>query len=109
MANKKSNLHISQFAKRVYHQLRQIPPGRVITYGDLAKRLGKPQGARAVGQALNRNPDAPDTPCHRVIYRDGAVGGYARGTNAKIELLRSEGIIINKSKIDLRKYRYFWN
>jgi len=55
---------------------------------------------------LNKNPYAPKVPCHRVIRSNGEVGGFANGTNKKIAILKKEGIIISKGKIDLNKYLY---
>lgn len=106
MASKKSKPHISQFAQRVYRQLRRIPAGRVTTYGDLAKRLGKPRGAQAIGQALKRNHSIPFIPCHRVVSANGSIGGYARGPMHKIRLLKQENIYVEKGKIDLEKYKF---
>lgn len=84
------------FEARVYGALRRIPCGQVTTYGRLAAALGC-GSARAVGQALRRNPFAPEVPCHRVVGSDGRVGGYfgevagARVTE-KMERLESEGV-----------------
>ena len=64
------------FEERVYAALREIPRGRVVTYAVLAQHLNC-RSAQAVGQALKRNPFAPDVPCHRVIRSDGLLGGYA--------------------------------
>ena len=69
----------------------------------IAKKLNS-KAYRAVGNALNKNPYAPKVPCHRVIKTNGEVGGFASGTKNKIKLLEKEGIKINNSKIDLKKY-----
>ena len=66
---------ITPFQRRVYLELLKIPMGETITYGELAKRIGC-RSAQAVGQALKRNPFAPDVPCHRVVATDGSIGGY---------------------------------
>ena len=66
---------ITPFQRRVYLELLKIPTGETITYGELAKRIGC-RSAQAVGQALKRNPFAPDVPCHRVVAADGSIGGY---------------------------------
>lgn len=84
------------FAERVYGMLMRVPPGRVISYRDLARAVGR-GSARAVGQALRRNPDAPRIPCHRVIRADGRIGGFQGGTDGepvrkKIALLADEGV-----------------
>ena len=66
---------ITSFQRRVYLALLDVPAGTTITYGDLAKRIGC-RSAQAIGQALRRNPFAPDVPCHRVVATDGSLGGY---------------------------------
>ena len=66
---------ITPFQRRVYMELLNVPAGTTITYGELARRIGC-RSAQAVGQALKRNPFAPDVPCHRVIAANGAIGGY---------------------------------
>lgn len=86
----------------------QIPRGRVSTYGLIARALGKPKAAQAVGNALNKNPRAPRVPCHRVVRGDGQVGGYADGTAKKGRILRQEGLRIgSKNKVvDFAKVLY---
>lgn len=69
-----------------------IPKGKVTTYGLLAKALGRPKAARAVGSALGKNPNPVEVPCHRVIRADGSIGGYSRGRRAKKKLFKKEGI-----------------
>ena len=66
---------ITPFQRRVYMELLNVPAGSTITYGELARRIGC-RRAQAVGQALKRNPFAPDVPCHRVVAADGSIGGY---------------------------------
>lgn len=66
---------ITPFQRRVYMELLNVPAGTTITYGELAQRIGC-RSAQAVGQALKRNPFAPEVPCHRVVAADGNVGGY---------------------------------
>ncbi len=81
-----------------------VPAGRVTTYLELAKAVGKPHASRAVGNALHKNPDAPIVPCHRVVKTDGSLGGYARGASKKIELLENEGVLLEKGKVlDFKK------
>ena len=80
------------FEARVYAVVRRIPRGRTRSYQWVARQLGNPALARAVGNALNRNPDPRKTPCHRVIRSDGTVGGYAFGPAKKRALLRREGV-----------------
>ncbi len=66
---------ITEFQRRVYLALLDVPRGETITYGELARRIGC-RSAQAVGQALRRNPFAPEVPCHRVVAADGSLGGY---------------------------------
>ncbi len=66
---------ITPFQRRVYIALLDVPSGETITYGELARRIGC-RSAQAVGQALKRNPFAPEVPCHRVVAADGTLGGY---------------------------------
>jgi len=80
------------FARRVYEVARTIPPGQTFSYGEVAGRLGKPGSARAVGQALGRNPFAIVVPCHRVLAAGGRVGGFSApgGVASKVRLLAIE-------------------
>ena len=94
------------FPQAVYRLASLIPKGKISTYKNIARALNNPKAARAVGNALNKNPYAPKVPCHRVIRSNGEVGGFASGTNKKIVILKKEGIIINKGRIDLNKYLY---
>lgn len=80
----------SEFQLRVWKALEQIPYGRTRTYGDLARELGCPGAAQAVGAANGRNPLAVVVPCHRVIGSDGALTGYAGGLERKRRLLDLE-------------------
>ena len=66
-----------EFHRKVYEVARTIPPGRTMTYGEIAKRLGVPHESREVGQALGRNPIAIIVPCHRVLGADGKMGGFS--------------------------------
>ena len=66
---------ITPFQRRVYLALLDVSSGTTITYGELAKRIGC-RSAQAIGQALRRNPFAPEVPCHRVVAADGSLGGY---------------------------------
>ncbi len=79
------------FRMRVWEQLRQIPYGQVISYGELARRIGQPKAARAVGGANHHNPIAILVPCHRVVASGGALGGYGGGLELKRVLLKLEG------------------
>lgn len=70
-----------------------IPKGKTMTYAQVAAAIGNPKAVRAVGNALNKNPFAPQVPCHRVIRSDGSIGGFASGSKKKRALLRSEGAL----------------
>lgn len=87
------------FNEKVWKQLSRIPKGKVSTYSDIAVLAGSPGGARAVGNACNKNENAPIVPCHRVVKSDGSLGGYALGLKKKIELLKNEGIKVQNNKI----------
>lgn len=93
------------FDTRCYQALRKIPKGKVTTYKMLAEYLGS-RGYRAVGNAMRKNPDAPEVPCHRVICSDGSLGGYAFGREEKIRLLEQEKVKVNSGKIDLSRFAY---
>ncbi|WP_437962869.1 methylated-DNA--[protein]-cysteine S-methyltransferase (plasmid) [Sorangium sp. So ce119] len=84
---------VPPFHRRVYEVARTIPPGATLTYGDIAGRLGAPGSARAVGQALGRNPFPIVVPCHRVLAAGGKVGGFSGsgGVTTKLRLLAIEG------------------
>ncbi len=81
------------FQRRVWAELRQIPRGVTISYGELAVRVGRPKAARAVAGACARNPLAIVTPCHRVVGKDGRLGGYHWGVGRKRRLLKQEGVV----------------
>lgn len=83
---------VPPFHRRVYEMARGIAPGQTVSYGDLASRLGQPGAARAVGQALGRNPFALVVPCHRVLAADGRMGGFSAngGVTTKLRLLSIE-------------------
>lgn len=87
------------FHNNVYQQIKKIPKGRLSTYKEIARSLCRPGAARAVGNALNKNPFAPLVPCHRIVKSDGSLGGYNGGISKKISLLKSEGIKIKAGKI----------
>ncbi len=79
------------FQHRVWQELQQIPYGTTLTYQELAQRVGKPKGARAIGHANGCNPIAIIIPCHRVVGSDGRLRGYASGLPIKQRLLQHEG------------------
>ena len=94
------------FNEKCYAMLRKVPRGKVTTYGELARAVGSPRAARAVGNAMRRNPYAPEVPCHRVIGGDGKMVGFASGVSNKIKMLKKEGVEIIDGKINLNKYFY---
>ena len=86
----------TEFQLKVWAYLRNIPRGRVKTYSQVAKAIGKPLAVRAVANAIGKNPYAPKIPCHRVIRSDGSLGGYSGkgGVKTKRFLLQKEGITL---------------
>ncbi len=91
-----SKLKGTDFQKKVWLELTKIPKGKVLTYKELAKKIGKPLAVRAVANAVGANPLAPYIPCHRVVRSDGGLGGYSGkgGVKTKIKLLLKEGVKI---------------
>ncbi len=83
----------TMFQRRVWEVLAEIPYGQTVTYGEIAKKLGKPSACRAVGAANGKNPISIFLPCHRVIGTNGKLTGYAGGLPAKKLLLKLEGIL----------------
>jgi len=90
---KKKN-NYSNFQLKVWNYLKTIPRGKVESYSDVAKAIGKPLAFRAVATAIGKNPFPPRIPCHRVIRSDGSLGGYSGkgGSKTKKMLLKKEGI-----------------
>jgi methylated-DNA-[protein]-cysteine S-methyltransferase len=82
------------FQQQVWQALLQIRAGRLSTYGEIARGVGRPDAARAVGAAIGRNPIGIIVPCHRVIGRDGSLTGYAGGLPRKQALLQREGALL---------------
>lgn len=81
----------TEFQQKIWRTLRSIPFGQVWTYAQVAKKVGKPRSARAVGEACKKNPVLIVVPCHRVIGTDGSMTGFAGGVALKKKLLRLEG------------------
>jgi len=81
---------VSPFLRAVWEATRDIPRGQTCSYGELAARVGRPGAARAVGQAMARNPWPIVVPCHRVVASDGGLGGYGGGLDMKRRLLSLE-------------------
>ena len=106
---KNSNPNKENFFERVYEIARQIPYGRVTSYGAIAKALGTASSARMVGWAMNASHDLEDVPAHRVVNRKGLLTGkhHFEGTNLMQQLLESEGIkVVDNQIIDFEKH--FW-
>ena len=85
-----------KFQLKVWNYLKKIPRGKVKTYSEVAKSIGKPLAVRAVANAIGKNPLAPQIPCHRVIRSDGSLGGYSGkgGIKTKRLLLKKEGVTL---------------
>ena len=86
----------TKFQLKVWNYLKKIPRGKIKTYSEVAKAIGKPLAVRAVANAIGKNPLAPQIPCHRVIRSDGSLGGYSGkgGIKTKRLLLKKEGITL---------------
>ncbi len=96
------------FCEKVYAAVRQIPPGKVMTYQDVAKLAGSPKAFRAVGTAMRNNPNLKITPCHRVVGSDGKMHGYSAkgGIISKIQILKKEGVVFAGNKVELNVSRW---
>lgn len=85
----------TRFQQKVWKELLKVPFGETVSYGEIAKRVGNPKGARSVGMAVSRNPLSIVIPCHRVIRSSGEIGGYAGGVYRKKWLLQHEGAFVS--------------
>ena len=96
MANIVCKLKGTAFQKSVWAELLKIKKGEVVSYRELAKRIGKPKAVRAVANAVGANPLPIKIPCHRVIHSDGTIGGYSGkgGVETKKMLLKKEGVTL---------------
>jgi methylated-DNA-protein-cysteine methyltransferase-like protein len=97
------------FFEQVYQVVRLIPPGRVATYGQIARTLGNPRAARTVGWALHSMPEGSDVPWHRVINARGIVSLGARGSGGAIQraLLESEGVVFDdQGRVDMAAHAW---
>ena len=92
-----------------YYLVRQIPAGRVSTYGAVAKALGNKNYARAVGKYMNKNPDADIMPCFKIVKSDGTLGGFGLGIDDKIRRLNNDGIMVKNGRIVDFKKLFFDN
>ncbi len=98
---------MGSFNEAVYEVVRQIPTGRVATYGQVARMVGKPRNARFVGYALHANPEPGIIPCHRVVFRDGSLApGFAfGGAGAQRQLLAKEGVgFLPNGRVDMAHF-----
>ncbi|AZQ42883.1 MGMT family protein [Nonlabens ponticola] len=98
------------FFEKVYKVVRQIPAGRVTSYGAIAKYLGTPRSSRAVGYAMNAAHNRPEVPAQRVVNRNGLLTGkhHFQGTNLMQQLLENEGVVVQKDQVqDFQKI--FWD
>ena len=92
--------------RMIYEAVKNIPKGRVATYGQIAELAGDKKMARAVGNALHKNPDPGSIPCYRVVNAKGELAGEFAfgGAGAQARLLEAEGVEVRDGKVDLRKY-----
>lgn len=97
------------FYDAVFAFIQQVPPGRVVTYGQVALELGAPAAARAVGYALSSGGGGPDTPWWRVVNAGGGISLKGRGAAADLqrELLEGEGVRFVEGRINLQEYRWW--
>ena len=99
-----------QLEVKVFDLVKQIPYGKITTYGDLGRKLGNFRLARFIGNTLNKNNQLIKIPCHRVVRNDQNVGNYRLGLAKKIELLQNEGILIKRDKVvNFSSYLYQFN
>ena len=96
------------FFEEIYELLKTIPYGKVTTYGDIAKALGRPRSSRIVGYALHVNPDPQNIPCYKVVNKEGYLASAFAfgGEDAQRAMLEGEGVIVVNGKVDLLKYRH---
>jgi len=90
---------VTKFQSLCYKALVKVPIGKVTTYSGLAAMIGRPKAHRAVGTAMNKNPFAPEIPCHRVVKSNGDLGGFGGGSKLKIKRLHEEGVKVHNNKI----------
>ena len=100
----------SGFFERVYEVCREIPEGRVTSYGAIAKYLGAARSARMVGWAMNSSHSLENVPAHRVVNRNGVLTGkhHFGGSNAMQQMLEAEGVVVKNLQI-IDFDRYFWD
>ncbi len=100
---------MSNTFERIYDVVRQIPKGKVATYGQVAALAGNKRWARVVGYALHANPDEKGIPCYRVVTKDGNVSKafVFGGENRQVELLKNDGIEFVDGHVNMEKYQWF--
>lgn len=109
--NNLSQEFMTNLTQRVYSLLKQVPPGRITTYKELA-HASHTKAYRAIGQMMRHNPNAPQVPCHRCVASDGTIGGFMGKTSGveikkKIALLKKEGVNIENNRIvDFEKIKF---
>lgn len=94
------------FNQQVWALCARVPEGSIVTYADIAHALGS-KGYRAVGNALNKNPYAPEVPCHRVVGSSGSLTGFAGGLAKKKAMLEAEGVKLGKSGVAMGETERF--
>ena len=97
------------FNDAVYEAVRQIPEGRVASYGQVARMVGRPRNARFVGYALHVNPEPGIIPCHRVVFKDGSLApGFAfGGEDEQRRLLEAEGVVfLDDGRVDMTRHTW---
>lgn len=92
----------TEFQKKVWKVMRQVPVGETISYGEIARKLDIPKSVRAVARAAASNRHAVVIPCHRVLRGDGSISGYRWGVGRKWKLLQNEGVILDKSESQIK-------
>lgn len=107
---------LAPYQQAILRLLAEVPKGKVVTYGDLAKEIARrdskwsPHSNQAVGTTMKNNPCGPYIPCHRVIKSDGSIGNFRGGAKGavdeKIRMLRDEGVVVINGKINLKEFRH---
>ncbi len=99
------------FFSDVYNLVKKIPQGKVTTYGEIARALGRPQSSKAVGYALHSNNDPDNVPCYRVVNRFGEVADAFAfgGANIQREMLIADGITFTDGKVDMDKFMFYFD
>ncbi len=96
---------MNNFFEQVYEVVKKLPEGKVTTYGDVARAVGRPKASRQVGWALHCNPYFGTVPCHRVVFKDGSLAkGFAfGGSGVQRAMLEAEGVAFKDGKVDMDK------